>query len=198
MELILITGRKLKIMLTADDMKAYRLDCSNMDYDNTETRRAFWSILDEAKHRTGFDAASERVMIRVFPCRSGGCEMFVTKLTERKGSNIVSISGAEEKDENELYGIYSFTDINDLLKVCDILARSGFTGRSEAYYSDTDLTEKKRYYLLLFCRSSESKRFAFINEYGKELRSGIRESYIKEHCVCLCPDNAVEILSELA
>ena len=64
MELILISENKLKITLTECDMKQYDLDCDDIDYDNTETRKAFWSILDEAKHRTGFDAASQRVFIQ--------------------------------------------------------------------------------------------------------------------------------------
>ena len=62
MELILINEKKLKIMLSPEDMREYEIDPDSVDYDKTETRRAFWSILDEAKHRTGFDAASERVL----------------------------------------------------------------------------------------------------------------------------------------
>lgn len=80
MELIMISDSKLKIMLTNEDMKAYAIDCSTLDYENTETRRAFWSILDEAKHRTGFDAASEKVFVQVYPSKEGGCEMYITKL----------------------------------------------------------------------------------------------------------------------
>ena len=80
MELILISDKKLKVMLSASDMQKYELDNDTIDYDNTETRRAFWQILDEAKHKTGFDAASEKVFIQVYPSRGGGCEMYVTKL----------------------------------------------------------------------------------------------------------------------
>ena len=80
MELIMISESKLKIMLTSEDMKEYSLNYDNLSYENTETRRAFWSILDEAKHRTGFDAASERVFVQVYPSKKGGCEMYVTKL----------------------------------------------------------------------------------------------------------------------
>ena len=80
MELIRINENKLKIMLSEGDMKQYALDCASLDYDNTETRRAFWSILDEAKHQTGFDAASQRVFVQLYPSKEGGCEMFVTKL----------------------------------------------------------------------------------------------------------------------
>lgn len=85
MELIMISESKLKIMLTSEDMRAYSIDCSMLDYENTETRRAFWSILDEAKHRTGFDAASEKVFVQVYPSKEGGCEMYITKLGSASG-----------------------------------------------------------------------------------------------------------------
>ena len=80
MELILISDSKLKIMLTRDDMQQYALNCDTIDYDNTETRRAFWSILDEAKHRTGFDAAAERVFIQLYPSKEGLQASFIPAL----------------------------------------------------------------------------------------------------------------------
>ena len=61
MELIKISDSKLKIALTPTDMEKYSLDIQTMDYDKTETRSAFWQLLDEAKHKTGFDAASEKI-----------------------------------------------------------------------------------------------------------------------------------------
>ena len=112
MELIMISNSKLKIMLTSEDMKEYSLDCNTLSYENTETRRAFWSILDEAKHRTGFDAASERVFVQVYPSKKGGCEMYVTKLGVFSGKKQVhnedgdirindGISGGSMKARNE-------------------------------------------------------------------------------------------------
>ena len=67
MELIRIGDSKLKITLTSDDMTQYDLDCDTMDYDNTETRKAFWDILDHAKQITGFDAAGDRVFVQLYP-----------------------------------------------------------------------------------------------------------------------------------
>ena len=49
MELICISDAKLKIVLTAEDMEHYGIRCDTADYANTETRRAVWAILDEAK-----------------------------------------------------------------------------------------------------------------------------------------------------
>lgn len=48
-------------------MIKYDLTCDKIDYDNTETRKAVWSILDYAKHETGFDAAAGRIYIQVYP-----------------------------------------------------------------------------------------------------------------------------------
>ena len=80
MELIVINENKLKITLSESDMKQYSLDCNTVDYDNTETRKAFWSILDEVKQKTGFDAASQKIFVQLYPSKKGGCEMYVTKL----------------------------------------------------------------------------------------------------------------------
>ena len=80
MELLLISDSKLKVMLSEEDMRRYDLNAETVNYENTETRRAFWKILDEAKERTGFDAASDKVLIQLYPSRDGGCELFVTKL----------------------------------------------------------------------------------------------------------------------
>ena len=89
MELIKISDSKLKIALTPTDMEKYSLDIQTMDYDKTETRSAFWQLLDEAKHKTGFDAASEKIFVQIYSSAGGGCEMYVTKLkkTARNSDN---------------------------------------------------------------------------------------------------------------
>lgn len=84
MELHRIGEGQLRISLSADDMDYYQLNSETMDYDDTATRSAFWRILDRAKKQTGFDAARDRVLIQVFPRKSGGCEMYVTKAAPSK------------------------------------------------------------------------------------------------------------------
>ncbi len=99
MELIVISDSKLKIMLTGEDMNRYSIDCNTLSYDNTETRRAFWSILDEVKHKTGFDAANEKVFVQVYPSKGGGCEMYVTKLGIFSGEGTEKHNASEYEDE---------------------------------------------------------------------------------------------------
>lgn len=77
MEYLRINENKLKITLTREELHFYGMDLANLSYSSTETRRAFWAILDDAKHATGFDAAASRVSVQIFASRAGGCEMYV-------------------------------------------------------------------------------------------------------------------------
>ena len=133
MELIKISPTKLKIMLTPEDMREYEIDCESVDYARTETRRAFWSILDEAKHRTGFDAASERVYIQLYPSREGGCEMYVTKVgliaapDGSTGPGMLRVA-----PERRL--AYSFDGLDTLLRACRQLRDSADAQNSAAFF----------------------------------------------------------------
>lgn len=196
MELILISEKKLKVMLTAADMELYELTCDNLDYDNTETRRAFWNILDEAKRRTGFDAARDRVFVQVYPSKSGGCEMYVTKLrqdTRSATEQNAAVRLSPEPPEED--AVFAFKVLPDLLTVCGKLSERGCTPDSSVY-----LDENGERYFLVFGRDVGAGReppYTFITEYGVKLDSGLI-NYIREHCDCICRGNAVRTLGTLA
>jgi negative regulator of genetic competence, sporulation and motility len=205
-DLILISSSKLKIMLTPDDMASYSLTCDNIDYDNTETRRAFWDILDAAKHKTGFDAASDRVFIQVYPSKSGGCEMYVTKLMKRedKHDNIklydkksmidispVSLTVERNAPEHYNYEVYSFGEMYHMLDACRQLTLSGFRGSSSIWVDDGI----PRYYLAV--QKDEKAQYSLLGEYGTKHPSPAAYTYIVEHCRCICGDGAVEKMAAL-
>ncbi len=183
MELILISDTKLKIMLSRTDMAKYALKIEDIDYDNTETRRAFWNILDEAKHKTGFDAAREKIYVQIFPCRSGGCEIFVTKLDEGGSNSDLSL----EIKEQSKFKIYRFSQINDMLSVCNILSKRGYSGESSAYYDE-------RYYYLTI---EPKKDCSFIEEYAITRENKNYIYHILEHCDRICAGRAVSTLAPL-
>ena len=87
MDYLRINENKLKITLTQEELHFYGMDLANLSYSSTETRRAFWAILDDAKHATGFDAAASRVSIQIYASRAGGCEMYVIGIPKSKGSS---------------------------------------------------------------------------------------------------------------
>lgn len=216
MELILISDSKLKITLTSDDMAQYELDCDTVDYDNTETRKAFWEILDRAKHITGFDAASDRVFIQLYPSRGGGCEMYVTKLGllcaerregAREDTRMRTGRGESERHalphplpqprrdgERDRIGAYRFERMDSLLRVCRQLACVGYCDESSAYRDERD-----RYYLILRERASvfgtPCAEFTFITEFGTPENADTVRMYISEHGIPLCEGDAVGVLS---
>ena len=214
MELIRIGDSKLKITLTSDDMTAYELDCDTMDYDNTETRKAFWNILDHAKHATGFDAAGDRVFVQLYPSKKGGCEMYITKLgmicAEKREGERTRLSPTHSSHaphtpplpspvskaygERDRMGAYRFERMGDLLCVCRRLASCGYTDHSSAYHDD-----KKRYFLLLKERTNAfgipDGAFSFITEFGTPENAEYVRLYISEHGSPICIGDAVATLS---
>lgn len=208
MELILISSSKLKIMLSDADMEKYDLKAETIDYDNTATRRAFWSILDDAKNETGFDAASDRLFIQMYPSKDGGCEMFVTKLgtlcaeespaspcsPERKRSRMPLPPKGEEKTKERLF-VYSFESLEWLLQACRRLLRVKWRGRSKAYKAYDG-----KCYLFLYERGEALPlltRLSFLGEYGIAEHAETITLYIKEYASPLCENSAVETLGVL-
>ena len=83
MELILISNSKLKIMLSAEDMKRYNIECDG----ETALRRGFKPVLDMARRDCGFESEGGRLLVQVFPSRGGGCEMFITRVALDSGKD---------------------------------------------------------------------------------------------------------------
>lgn len=196
MELIKISQTKLKIMLTADDMKHFELDDSKIC--DLPGRDAFRNILREAKNRCGFDASGERVFVQYYPEKNGGCEMFVTKLSEEVKDRL-PVNGAGDLPsgrcfQNNLterydsgYIIYSFAEMKYLLMTCNRLKEAKYEGESRAFR----IIDKCRYYLVL---TGESY-FAVENN-GVRCDSSFYYVII-EHGELICSD-AVKLLGDLA
>lgn len=195
MELILISDSKLKIMLTRDDMRQYALNCDTIDYDNTETRRAFWSILDEAKHRTGFDAAAERVFIQLYPSKEGGCEMYVTKLgfDDAKASRALLPGGSGKRGVlRSRVGAYRFEGLEELLTVCRRLRALRCTAPSTAYRGDGG-----EWHLVLDETDTSPALLGFLCEFGQPEDAGKLSIYMGEHGTCIRRGDAAGVLGVL-
>ena len=163
MELHLIQNDKLKVLLTPFDMMKYELTCESLDYDNTETRKAIWSILDFAKHETGFDAALGKIRIEVYPEKSGGCAIYITKLAKNDLPSSEDMNETSEKQssaEGKNAVVYQFDCLDDLLAVCR--AR----GASE---------------LFLEVRASNEAAMSLYRAFGFT-QCGVRKQYYKHPC----------------
>ena len=199
MELLRINEKKLKVILSEEDMDRYRLDRDTMDYDTTETRSAFWQILDEAKHRTGFDACGARIFVQIYPSRGGGCELYVTKILAPAPADTKKAPPPPAREERTRPVVYLLPSLADLLRICRHLAATDYRGESAAYIGEGDAC-----YLVL----SEPLRgvgyphsaplYHPAEEYGERCSGNTKLTYVREHAHCLLDTDAVARLSALA
>jgi len=204
-ELLLISDSKLKVMLTPEDMSRFELTCESIDYDNVETRHAFWSILNEAKQQIGFDAAADRVFVQVYPSKSGGCEMFVTKIDiSNVSKSSVKSTTVPPRSRKLAQSIFAFDDMEAMLSACYHINGSDNYVTSDAYCD-----ERRRYYLAIHSEIDRSShayergrgvdlKFPAAIEYGYALDDSSALSYIHEHCHCICVGNAIDQLARLS
>ncbi len=182
MELIRISGDKIKISLTKAELDAYDMSVESMNYGEAATRRAFREIFIEAREQTGFEASDEKVFVQIFRAKNGGCEIFVSKIA-KASKNGDGVTRSKEKRSR----LYTFDDCEDMIRLCRELCRLGYKGISNAYiYENT-------FYLML--EDDNGAPFELACEYSS---GGERYSrlYIDEHFTLIRENDAVSVLSK--
>lgn len=177
MEFLVISENKMKIMLTAEEVKRYGIESDASDYSDPEVRRAFWRILDRSSEECGFKFAGNKLLIQYYPSNSGA-EIFVTRLGRISLAAERTISGAESVAMlSSKRMIYRFERLEDLRWVCRELSCRGEDITSEAY-----LSEDGCYYLLFEerCEVGGLSPFSVVSEFAEEIPCNM-EIYIKEH-----------------
>ncbi|MBQ4151063.1 MAG: adaptor protein MecA [Clostridia bacterium] len=170
MELLKISENALKVSLSREDMEFYDIEFDALDYSNTETRRVIWSILDEAKRTLGFEAVRDKLYIKAFRSRCGGCELFVTR---------------DEKEQIECAALFRFSDVDLLARACARLKNCLFSGESRLFLGDDE-----KFYLYL----SGEGGFMFLCEVAQKVK--LCEEFLAEHARLLF-DGAVEKMAVL-
>ena len=213
MELIRISDRKLKIMLTPTDMCHFELNADSFGEDSAQLHRSFRLLLDEVRKQTDFDADDRHLSVQYFPSRTGGCEMFISHLTsdctERDASPPLSALLPTAKESTQLRPFkktggsfrkdcaYRFEALCHLLCACKRLLGIDCICESTAYRD-----EKGAYFLLLtVCTSSPFStpdELDFVVEYGTVENASLLRIYIREHASLIATPNAVTELGALA
>lgn len=197
MELILIGDSRLKVILTAEEVRRFAPALEEGELDGHTAKAALRELFDEIRRKSGFDAANDRVLVQLYPSRGGGCEIFLTKLGKAVRPRAISEETGELAAPPTLRPVlFGFRGITELLAVCRQLERTGYDLLSTAYVSDDG-----RYYLVLQERARSGTRpgaLSFVEEFG-ERRGGVMAlSYIKEHGRCIAAGDAVSRLASLA
>lgn len=204
MEFTPIDSESIIISLSAIDMKKLGISSSSFNYESTSGRRAVWALLDKAKTKTGFDGASAPISINMLEAKDGGCELFIHKSTKEGGADNLSYTKesckapGDKKDYTET-AVYYFEELPAITGACKQIKAKGFSGESSAYFGK--IAGRCGYFLVLTdCQRSAAsrplKRFSFLSEFGQKYDNAFANTYISEHCNCICPKNAVDIISK--
>ena len=191
MEVLKINDTKLKLMLSASDMKGFGLIAENIDYNNSGVRKSFFKILDSVKASHGFDAEGDKLLIQYYPDKDGGCELFITKLgllppaTERaiSRSNRITLLQARRV-------MYRFSDFDSLLSASRLFADDPHRE------SDVYLDDNGEYYLEILEKGSgrtNGSEYSRLIEFAHQVPQS-SYPYIIEHCERLTDKDAIEKL----
>jgi len=199
MELRLLGENKLKIILTDEDMDLYDLSYDEMCYnENTVPRRVLFELLDEAKHRCGFEVRpSDDLYVQVHSEKGGGCFLVVTNkgappnirkgdpyTYEKKYRTKVLVAGVRKKRV-----LYMFENSETLLEACNRLNLTGYNGKSDIF------ADGKKYYLHI--EDNREAALELIGEYGVLINNPMFSLYLDEHTKKIMSPDAVKMFSEV-
>ena len=173
MEVIEISKRQLIFLLDRVEVFEYDLDKT---HNSALMRSGFRRLITDL----GFsgDFLSD-VLVQIFDSKSGGCEMFVTKLEESGGLT-------DDKIQKSKMTVYMFSDVDILTATCKMLSKI-HKGEALAYYD----SQRKRYYLTL------DEDCPYITEFSAVKCKDSVVPYLGEYCK-LITDKAIEALSPLS
>lgn len=213
MEILKISKTAIKFSLTREELSLRGLSAEALDKTTTGAKRLIWELMDRARVEQGFDCGDARLLVRVFPSRDGGCELFVTseKEEERKENEEEEEKEEEEERNDERArslprAVLLLPESDEaLFSLCRRMKASGFRGKSELFAD-----EQNRLLLLFepcgrlpsYIQEQREKRtaraFSFVGEYGTVFAaSEERRAYLAEHARSVCGKNAVETLSRI-
>ena len=201
MEWIRINDHKLKIMLSAEDAQRYDLCCEAADYASDGTRRAFREILTDIRTQTGLDATEDKVFMQLYPSKEGGCELFITRLTDKSEEGERTVQQPREPrvtkrpPGKKCTLAFRFADMQGLLASCRRLKVGAYIIEKSRAWRD----EKGLDYLFLTATGAPAavqSTFNFLLEYGTPINADATAILLGEHGQSLT-DEAVRVLGAL-
>ena len=213
MEYISIDGEKLMITLSEEDMRMYGfLESGDVSGEGSKCLR---KMMKEIEKETGFNVRGFKVEVRVFPSKSGGCELYLFRSPYVENGTRVSEAGnlrpagyyvrkKELKSNRKTDGkkgqatafytndcvLYRFEKFADAVSLCSHLKDCKYRGKTTFYYiKDQSNSGKKAFYLVF------SDEITYANEYNGTLIPSKFYYFVKEHGYLICRDAVSELPS---
>ena len=191
----MIGESKIKIVLDSEEAERHGLNTGAPDISGPAARRAFWRILERARAEVGFDPAGDKVLIQLYPIKSGGCELFVTKLGILSDSSARLVSKSDRVAMlSKKRSLYAFDELDDIISA-SVAVRAisqGISPISDVY------TDGARYFLSIeeYGKGGEPLEFPCILEFGTAMTAEL-STYISEHATRLTEGDGIERFSSL-
>lgn len=173
------------ISLSSLDLDDLGITYDDLDYNNLETRRVIYTLLQEASKQLDRDIhPSGKMLIEAIPDPFGGCVLYFT----------VYQSDAD-KDEflssNPQYNFMcEFSTENDLIDASRVILDTFLNAPKSKLYTDG-----KEYRLIINCYNKQKKLKTIMREFCiKQTESYNKIAHTKEHWNCICEKDAVEKL----
>lgn len=173
------------ISLTSQDLQELGITYQEMDYNNLETRRVIYTLLQKASIMLDKDIhPSGKMLIEAIPDAFGGCILYFTVFQSDADKEEVVPSATP------FVCVCEFADENDLIDVCRSIMSSFLRSPESKLYSNG-----RTYRMIFTGYSNQRKLKSILSEYCNNMsESKTKVAQTREHWKCLCDTNAVEIV----
>lgn len=185
----LLDNQKLRVVLTAADLRRYRLTYEDIDYQNADTRSALLHVLQLAHTETGYLPASGKLFVEIYPLGSG-CVIYFGDAD----SDGVELKTPEDAlravAEPE---VFTFACCDDMIAACAQVFQlyCHRIHKSSLYYFGG------RFHLVLYpLDGSNGSCCAFLCEYARRAQhNSMLAAYLGEHGLPVSMGNAVDTIA---
>ena len=208
-----ISDKRLKILLTIDDLKERNIKMTELAFGKEKTRELFKEMMDIACDECDFYAEDSQLMVEAIPLSLEAIVILITKIDDKDKEDAGGVmdnpekkffhktkpnfakSGLKKSADDNLVSIFEFNKMDDVAVVAKKMF-GRFTGESSL------IKLRKHYFLILKNNSSldeisDRDLEIIVGEYGKKhVVSAISYAYLFEHGELLISDNAVDVLKE--
>lgn len=180
MKISLVSDNITVIELSPEEMTQYDFTFEKSDYSSPHTRRALWSIIDDASRIIGKQVqVSKGLEIDLLPDIKGGALLIISQ-------------GEKEKPKHDSHiGVFQTDDINQIIDFAMSTKKSKKDNNSSLYKSGES-------YRLIIKGIDNTVRYLAMEFYLNECHEPYCDKSTVELWDCLIEKNALEILSGTA
>ncbi len=170
MEILQITGGRMKVTLTKEDLAEYAMDCVKKEEDDFSSRKALEAVLAVVEAKTGVNMTKGKIFVQLYPSKDGGCELFIVRKSEYLQSDCAVVPAVKNSG-----GYLCAVEKGREEKVKSLFEQTGVTGE---LFSD-----RKGERIYFWC-AAEERHLLLLEEHGQKADAALG-LYLSEHFVSL-------------